>query len=67
MEDEGVLPDHHRHQQAAHAERVVGEVPGHVGRVEAGLYHAGDVDKVTQVQHEQSAVVCLVLIIPNNQ
>ena len=64
VEHEAVLPDHHRHHQAAHAEGVVGQEPGGVGGVEAGLQHRGDVDKVTQVQHEQPAVVGFVLIIP---
>ena len=65
VEDEAVLPDHHRVHEDTHAEGVVTQEPDDVVSRPQELDDGGDVDIVTEVQHEQQAFVCFVLKIPD--
>ena len=53
VEDERVLPDDHSVGEAAQRQGVVGLVPGEAVGAQVELEETGEVDKVTEVQHEE--------------
>ena len=60
VEDKAVLPDEDGHHQHAHAEDVVGFVPGQAVGEQDGLQQHRDIHEVAEVEHEEVIVDCSV-------
>ena len=53
VKDQGVVPEYDGDAQRPHGQRVIHLEPEQLVRVEQGLDHAGQVDDVAEVQHEE--------------
>ena len=61
VEDKAVLPDEDGHHQHAHAEDVVGFVPGQAVGEQDCLQQHRDFHDVAEVQHVQVVIGCQIL------
>ena len=55
MEDQRIVPEENCDAERSKREREVGMEPREVVGKEEGLSHAGDVDQVAKVEHEELA------------
>ena len=67
MEDERVPPDDDGATERAHGGAEVGGEPDEVVREEGRLHHAGDVDQVAEVDHEELELDVAVLEEPQHE